>query len=173
MAIHTRTPTSTPGRWADKCDHDGVLFMSRLSDTVPEYCSSEHFLLLDSDLKEHAETLLAYWSEAVGDSASVDGMERALKHVARLDVPLESRKAFPEMLRGFLDYVVTTGSFREAERWSSYLPRIEDRYLESFRDDGSVKGETFRKKHEGVGRNDPCPCGSGKKFKKCCRGLLA
>jgi uncharacterized protein len=22
--------------------------------------------------------------------------------------------------------------------------------------------------HRGVGRNDPCPCGSGKKFKKCC-----
>ena len=21
---------------------------------------------------------------------------------------------------------------------------------------------------ERVGRNDPCPCGSGKKFKKCC-----
>lgn len=21
-----------------------------------------------------------------------------------------------------------------------------------------------------VGRNDPCPCGSGKKYKKCCRG---
>ena len=21
---------------------------------------------------------------------------------------------------------------------------------------------------KGVGRNDPCPCGSGKKFKKCC-----
>jgi len=21
---------------------------------------------------------------------------------------------------------------------------------------------------EKVGRNDPCPCGSGKKFKKCC-----
>ena len=24
---------------------------------------------------------------------------------------------------------------------------------------------------ERVGRNDPCPCGSGKKFKKCCMGL--
>jgi uncharacterized protein YecA (UPF0149 family) len=25
-------------------------------------------------------------------------------------------------------------------------------------------------KHEGdkTGRNDPCPCGSGKKYKKCC-----
>jgi len=22
--------------------------------------------------------------------------------------------------------------------------------------------------HKGIGRNDPCPCGSGKKFKKCC-----
>src|SRR5258708_36895867 len=23
-----------------------------------------------------------------------------------------------------------------------------------------------------VGRNDPCPCGSGRKFKKCCGGLV-
>ena len=27
---------------------------------------------------------------------------------------------------------------------------------------------TFRRDHEKIGRNDPCPCGSGKKFKKCC-----
>ena len=24
-----------------------------------------------------------------------------------------------------------------------------------------------------AGRNEPCPCGSGKKFKKCCRGKAA
>ncbi len=24
-----------------------------------------------------------------------------------------------------------------------------------------------------VGRNDPCPCGSGKKFKKCCEEKVA
>ena len=29
------------------------------------------------------------------------------------------------------------------------------------------KGTTIRKKDK-VGRNDPCPCGSGKKYKKCC-----
>lgn len=23
-----------------------------------------------------------------------------------------------------------------------------------------------------AGRNDPCPCGSGKKFKKCCESLM-
>ncbi len=27
---------------------------------------------------------------------------------------------------------------------------------------------TVRRKNEKVGRNDPCPCGSGKKYKKCC-----
>ena len=27
---------------------------------------------------------------------------------------------------------------------------------------------TVRRTAEKVGRNDPCPCGSGKKYKKCC-----
>ncbi len=30
------------------------------------------------------------------------------------------------------------------------------------------KGKTYVRKGEKVGRNDPCPCGSGKKYKKCC-----
>ncbi len=35
--------------------------------------------------------------------------------------------------------------------------------------DTSEKGRTVRKAaSEKVGRNDPCPCGSGKKYKKCC-----
>ncbi|MBP3441477.1 MAG: preprotein translocase subunit SecA [Clostridia bacterium] len=38
---------------------------------------------------------------------------------------------------------------------------------ESGSGDGSEKGRTVRKK-EAPGPNDPCPCGSGKKYKKCC-----
>ena len=34
-------------------------------------------------------------------------------------------------------------------------------------DDGTVKKEPVRKDKK-PGRNDPCPCGSGKKYKKCC-----
>ncbi len=30
------------------------------------------------------------------------------------------------------------------------------------------KAETYVKDQPKVGRNEPCPCGSGKKFKKCC-----
>lgn len=29
-------------------------------------------------------------------------------------------------------------------------------------------GDTYRRMQPKVGRNDPCPCGSGKKYKKCC-----
>jgi hypothetical protein len=28
--------------------------------------------------------------------------------------------------------------------------------------------EPYRREHTKIGRNDPCPCGSGKKYKKCC-----
>ncbi len=28
--------------------------------------------------------------------------------------------------------------------------------------------ETIRNRDDKVGRNDPCPCGSGKKYKSCC-----
>ena len=34
--------------------------------------------------------------------------------------------------------------------------------------DGDVMGSTYRREAPKVGRNEPCPCGSGKKFKKCC-----
>lgn len=30
------------------------------------------------------------------------------------------------------------------------------------------KGKTVKREGKKVGRNDPCPCGSGKKYKKCC-----
>jgi len=33
-----------------------------------------------------------------------------------------------------------------------------------------VTAEQLRRRPPRVGRNDPCPCGSGKKFKKCCLG---
>jgi preprotein translocase subunit SecA len=36
-------------------------------------------------------------------------------------------------------------------------------------DAGTVKAKPVRNKDKKVGPNDPCPCGSGKKYKQCCR----
>ncbi len=33
---------------------------------------------------------------------------------------------------------------------------------------GAAKVETIRNRNDKIGRNDPCPCGSGKKYKSCC-----
>jgi len=35
--------------------------------------------------------------------------------------------------------------------------------------DTAVKKQPVRNKEKKIGPNDPCPCGSGKKYKKCCR----
>ena len=35
-------------------------------------------------------------------------------------------------------------------------------------DNDTVRRETVKKEGPNVGRNDPCPCGSGKKYKQCC-----
>nr|MBP7460864.1 SEC-C domain-containing protein [Candidatus Delongbacteria bacterium] len=31
-----------------------------------------------------------------------------------------------------------------------------------------AKGHTLRRMQPKIGPNEPCPCGSGKKYKKCC-----
>jgi Preprotein translocase subunit SecA (ATPase, RNA helicase) len=32
----------------------------------------------------------------------------------------------------------------------------------------STEKKTIQRKESKIGRNDPCPCGSGKKYKQCC-----
>ncbi len=42
-----------------------------------------------------------------------------------------------------------------------------DKYVFSHGDDAGVS-KTVKRESEKIGRNSPCPCGSGKKYKKCC-----
>ncbi|MCI5167944.1 MAG: hypothetical protein D3903_18135, partial [Candidatus Electrothrix sp. GM3_4] len=36
---------------------------------------------------------------------------------------------------------------------------------------GDAGSKTIRRHADKVGRNSPCPCGSGEKYKKCCGKL--
>ena len=146
--------------------------MSRLTDEVGTFAGSQHFLLLDDGLKDGAEPLLAHWCEQVGDVVSEEAMARALKSVARLDAPLAQRRSFPRLLREFLDYLPATGRFPLGGEWAARVDSMESGYQAAFRRDGSIRGETVRRRGAVTGRNDPCPCGSGRKFKKCCMDVL-
>ncbi len=48
----------------------------------------------------------------------------------------------------------------------AHFEKVEDIWYYS--DGEPVKPETFKRENPKVGRNEPCPCGSGKKYKKCC-----
>jgi uncharacterized protein len=39
--------------------------------------------------------------------------------------------------------------------------------LQDLTNEQRYKVDTFKRETPKVGRNDPCPCGSGKKFKQC------
>ncbi len=49
-----------------------------------------------------------------------------------------------------------------------YAPREQDIQMSRGGNGGDSKPKTVRRKSEKIGRNSPCPCGSGKKYKKCC-----
>lgn len=49
--------------------------------------------------------------------------------------------------------------------YGSGIPEIDDIFYDDIWAD-----EPYIRKHPKIGRNDPCPCGSGKKFKNCCLG---
>ncbi|OFZ54238.1 MAG: hypothetical protein A2428_07130 [Bdellovibrionales bacterium RIFOXYC1_FULL_54_43] len=53
------------------------------------------------------------------------------------------------------------------DHWEVSQFRKEDGQWRFF-DARALKQEPFKRAEPKVGRNDPCPCGSGKKQKKCC-----
>ncbi len=61
-------------------------------------------------------------------------------------------------------YSVNGAEFKHHER--SAFQRLDGEW--KFIDGVIVKPDPYVRDNPKVGRNDPCPCGSGKKFKKCC-----
>ena len=57
---------------------------------------------------------------------------------------------------------------RETEELEARRRKQQQRITFGRGDDGDDKPKTVKRKGQKVGRNDPCPCGSGKKYKKCC-----
>jgi hypothetical protein len=101
---------------------------------------------------------------------------------------LRGRELLPEIRRLFdLGYVSKgiCGDLNEVEQeffepgkdfFKRELLNIFDRYHEIItkwfgytgKDSSSNRGNEQLKTEQKSGRNDPCPCGSGKKYKKCC-----
>ena len=75
----------------------------------------------------------------------------------------------------FVAYYIKDG-FEQTLRESSRFYKVNGRWVYSRKDSTlplvpvspQAKAKTVVRTEAKIGRNDPCPCGSGKKYKKCC-----
>jgi preprotein translocase subunit SecA len=97
-----------------------------------------------------------------------------LRGYGQLDPLREYKKEgfslFEELMGRIREETLTTLSRVQLLRQkpAEELPKARRKPMQ-FSHGGSVeKPETVRREGKKIGRNDPCPCGSGKKYKKCC-----
>jgi uncharacterized protein len=84
----------------------------------------------------------------------------------------------PEKAEGEAILTPFGSTVAELSSWHGYSEEfrrrradIERRKIQDLMEGGRREAQTvLENPHRHVGRNDPCPCGSGKKYKKCCLG---
>ena len=88
----------------------------------------------------------------------------------------EGFEMFQEMISRVKEETIGT-LFRiqiaEPEKIDDLRQPKEQEFFLSHGEEGAGKKEPVRRSEQKVGRNAPCPCGSGKKYKKCCGRLPA
>jgi uncharacterized protein len=87
-----------------------------------------------------------------------------LKKISALDHPDAPHRDFAR------EYALWDDSIRELSTWYGFSDKyvVDKERWTSTPIEQQWTREPAVNVHRNVGRNDPCPCGSGKKFKKCC-----
>ncbi|MDQ6969617.1 MAG: SEC-C metal-binding domain-containing protein, partial [Mariprofundus sp.] len=78
-------------------------------------------------------------------------------------LPLQSFSAYSESRYRFV-----SSAWEELRHWPCFQDRSAQVPTQARRSDYHSSLASHAKKQKKPGRNDPCFCGSGKKYKKCC-----
>ena len=93
-------------------------------------------------------------NDILKEANPIDEMEKDTQ--VKLDIDLE--KLYYNMVECKAEWLYTL------PQWNDILP--EDKRKELYKK--QKNSGTIHNENRKVGRNDPCPCGSGKKYKQCC-----
>lgn len=93
-------------------------------------------------------------NDSLKEANPIDEMEKDTQ--VKLDIDLE--KLYYNMVECKAEWLYTL------PQWNDILP--EDKRKELYKE--QKNSGTIHNENRKVGRNDPCPCGSGKKYKQCC-----
>jgi len=153
---------------------DAETFIQRFTDKAMEVYAAKESEVTPPIMREVERVIMLrvvdeYWMD------HIDAMQE-LRQGIRLQAyaqnnPVDAYKAeslhmFEEMITAIQeDTVRRLYSVRLRENAEIKRERVASGITEG-RGDGTVKKQPRRVQK--VGRNDPCPCGSGKKYKKCC-----
>lgn len=161
-------------------DDDGEMAMYLISDLI-SYGPAEIRLLIKEAVEKFDLSEIFLFSELDLEKAFDEGPARMLKECARLK-PSGIENAI-EHLRS---WHTPGGTFAPQKSKAPPLPGlydldVDEEFEDDFEDERSLYEpplykppvyeppvETIRNTTKKVGRNEPCPCGSGKKYKKCC-----
>ncbi|MBW2610168.1 MAG: preprotein translocase subunit SecA [Deltaproteobacteria bacterium] len=96
-----------------------------------------------------------------------------LRGYGQLDPLREYQKEGFALFEGLMDRVredtlVTLSHLQLMKQRSEGLSKKKKKDIQLSHGDGDGRPETVRREGKKIGRNAPCPCGSGKKYKKCC-----
>lgn len=154
------------------------MFDNRWDNWSGDFAESFAASLLDAQVRSHVPEILAHFGEAVrkidpefpDDLAPGTFAKVMTESMPRLALPEGVRSHVPEVVAQFFESLRDAGRVAEGAEWAARIRVLGASYRERLKPGGGVRGETIRKPRGAspVGRNDPCPCGSGKKYKKCC-----
>ncbi len=139
---------------------------------VGDFCQSDRMREVHPAAREHASAVLV---EFLAHACSVRDVEPAdveegdlkaalLDRVARLNLPPDARAHVPALCALFLAGLQEDGRLSGGRMLGAFVRALREPYERA----ASGKGETFVRPGSKIGRNDPCPCGSGRKYKTCC-----
>ena len=157
-------------QWLDKAKEsrsdkeDQVFWLAYLDSEKNNYIKilSENIKNIKGTVKENAE---AYNMDAVTFVGFLDGINTSLDK--ELDV--ESMDEDTELDCEIIYDKLYTNMLDAKAEWLYNLPEWDNHFSKEER--VGMKREFDKSRmavSEKVGRNDPCPCGSGQKYKKCC-----
>lgn len=91
------------------------------------------------------------------------------EHLPRLALAPSVRDDVPEVVARFFEFLQEGGRLGGGYEWAGEVRQLKVEAAPAGPPKGTQPGIPIRNTPQtAVGRNDPCPCGSGKKYKKCC-----
>jgi hypothetical protein len=133
-----------------------------------EFAESTAFSFLPDPLKEHAPGVCFEFLRQAGEASETEVRRLMLEVMPSLDLAPTVRAAVPEILGTLLAWLEDTGRLGGGRTFGLLVGALGPVYRERCSPRGGLRVPPMVKKTADIGRNDPCPCGSGRKYKKCC-----